>query len=436
MKTTLRNLLDTKNRSFFVNRTREIELFERMLQPENKKTLLFIIGLGGAGKSSLLSQFRFIAQEEMYPIALADLYASNLQSPINLLAEWRKNLSSIKFPEFDNIFTGYQNFLINSGNQLPDKPSANLDFEYQITNAFIEGINTNQKTKPPILMLDSFERAQTSTAEWLSENLLSSLRSDVRVVIAGRHFSNEIWSSWTSLMTIVELGVLDYSSSTTFLKMKGIDNKNLVNEIYKLSNGLPLALSLISDSVLVNGNVLPSTNSNIIDEIVNRFYRGLTDETKRIIEVAAVLGEFNFDSISNIYHEATREAFEQLKTMSFVRNSQSGYVIHDAVRHYILQYLESFSPSYLHDLEAQAKSIQLSSVESLVIRSIGNDQVNTSSDIAIQSQTLQGEIENVIRKLKEENLLEDVGESKDGEALYSLTDKGNKVFRSFKETLE
>ncbi len=436
MKTTLRDLRDKGIRNFFVNRKEEIDFFLRMLQPESKNSILFIVGLGGVGKTALLSQFRFLAQEQMYPVALADLNASDLQSPINLLSEWRKSLPSSGFLNFDNVFTGYQNFLINSEKLLPNKSSQNSDFEYQITNAFLEGINNVQNTKPLILMLDSFERAEPSLAEWLSEKLVSSLRPEIKVIIAGRHFGYEIWNSWSSIMTVMVLNTLDFSSSATFLKMKGIDDQDLVEEIYKFTNGLPLALSLMSDSIPLNDKILPSTSGEMFNEVVNRFYRGLTDETKYIVEAAAVLGEFNFDTISKIYSGASREAFEQLKTMSFVRISQSGFVIHDEVRYYILQYLLSFSPLYLHDLEARAKSIKLSPMETLVIRSIGDEQINTPSDIAIQSQTLQGEIEIVIETLKAENILESIGESKDGEALYSLTDKGNKVLRFNKEISE
>ncbi|MCP4541528.1 MAG: AAA family ATPase, partial [Chloroflexi bacterium] len=70
----IRELRDRKQRESFTGRQAELNTFRRLLMVgESDYAILYLYGVAGIGKSSLLRQFRRIAQEVGYPVAVVDM---------------------------------------------------------------------------------------------------------------------------------------------------------------------------------------------------------------------------------------------------------------------------------------------------------------------------------------------------------------------------
>lgn len=458
MPQTLRDIRDKKSIKTFVDRASEVSFFTHFLEPESNAAILFVTGGGGYGKTSLLSQFRIMAQAKQIPVAFADLAVA--RTPFAILREWRSSLPSQGFKMFDDALSSYEDILrrINTRtsseiddsslnlqkalNQIDAENSATELFQtadYRLTRSFIDCVNRGVGKKFPVLMLDSFELADSDLSRWLTEGLLSQLNHRTRLVIASRSIPGEIWSPWKELYVQLNLEPFSFEVVKHYLNLRGLDDPEFIKTAFDVTHGVPFALSLISDLGLdkIDSKTLRLLRNQIAHGAVDRLIRIVSPLSVRIRQVlyaAAVLGEFNADTLSQVCGEDVKEEFEFLREMSFVRSTSNGFEIHDVVRDYMLQALETDSPAELHELNARAQYVHLSVSEKKVVEQIGVNRSSSAASLSISLRILQSDTDKILQDLEQKELITRLSLTDDDEPLYSLSNNGVLIIQSIRET--
>jgi DNA-binding MarR family transcriptional regulator len=457
MSETLRDLVNKRTARYFVDRQVEIDVFHRFIAPQSGQNILLISGIAGIGKTSLLSQYRLIAQQENIPIGLADLAVA--KTPVAVMREWRVDLPDPGFEDFDlglkqldkitkeiaPISSSSSSRALSMAAEQFGKKSdddvLSAEFiestDYRLTRAFVDGITRRLKGQTPILMLDTFEFAEDSLAVWLTASLISLLPPEVRLVVAGRIIHESLWNSWSPLVINMRLAPFSPDVMAHYLQLRDIKQPEFIQTAQELTLGLPLTLALLADlgASGVDAKNLKSYRNQIVHGAVDRFFRALEPDPdlRKAIEAAAVMGDFNADMLSQFFGKDMRNEFEQLRQMSLIRSSPTGFVMQDIVRELVLLALGSDSPEYLRELRARAKSIHLTMQEKKLIELMGTERTSSPSDLSISLQVLQSEVDRIMQALRADGLVDQIGTSEDGEPLFSLTETGALLLKSSKE---
>ena len=243
---------------------REDELKE--LREYNERTPLLIHGLGGAGKSTLISKFILEHLEDSKKGHIPFIYLDfdrpgiSVREPLTLLFEGLRQLI-LQFPKEEKVLEeyrrGWENDLLNTeqsnvrgysqsrGTGSGERRHYMRDFD-TIWNEIL-----NLSDKPLLFVLDSFEEVQyRATLTDLVElnsflHQMSGLVPQFRAVISGRSELPEIFS-----VKKLFIGPFDEKAAIGYLAHKGIQEFELAARIFEHIGGNPLNLTLAASVVL------------------------------------------------------------------------------------------------------------------------------------------------------------------------------------------
>jgi hypothetical protein len=239
------------------------------------KNPLLIFGLGGTGKSTLLSKFILEHHEahkkDRFPFVYLDFDRPHLNAlePETLLIEAARQLSiqfrdmedlSKKFASFHTIWSGRYATLVESGTasmimiSSTNQTSQRRNNKDEIEKEFLELIKMLYKiqSRPFLIVLDTFEEVQYKGHQFVLEVLglfdrLKKQYSKLRTVIAGRAPVKSVE------VVELELGNLDTEAAEAFLLGIGISDTDTAKLIVKKIGGNPLTLKLAAEFVKDKG---------------------------------------------------------------------------------------------------------------------------------------------------------------------------------------
>jgi hypothetical protein len=224
-----------------------------------------------------------------------------------------------------------------------------------LTSAFVKELNLladTPRTKHQrriILFFDTFEQLAPDAAHWLLDHFLEAdVSSNVILVIAGRDSIEDStpddpkrWLPYLDANTIhfIPLNSFGEEETRTYLQERGITDPIQVTQLWHLSRGLPLYLSILTSNP--HGKVDPTAN------VVDNFLRWIPeqDKIKRRLALDASLFTmpFNKDDLSSLHYlEQERDAlFTWLIGQPFIRsNQQDGrYTYHEIAQELFSRYL-------------------------------------------------------------------------------------------------
>ena len=189
----LATLVDNQRRRAFVGRTTELAAFEALLEPTGRCRVLFLHGAGGIGKSTLLQQFRLLAEHAGRSVRVVD------------------------------------------GHDVDCSPDG-------MRSALAD-------TDDSLLLIDGYEKL-AELDDWIRERLLRSLPATTRVVIAGREAPALAWRTdpgWRAVTRAAPLSALDRRDSNQLLRRAGVPSGQR-RRLVTLGSGHPLTLALLADS--------------------------------------------------------------------------------------------------------------------------------------------------------------------------------------------
>jgi len=190
-----------------------------------------------------------------------------------------------------------------------------------LTKLFLDDLNRVAKTTKIVLLFDQYEKTGVFLDDWLREFLLNlddNLINNLIFVIAGREeLDRSDWSSYKEVINRMQLKPFRKDEVKQYLEKKSIYDAQNVDEIFRISNGLPfwvvnLSPENPSDSIISNNTV------------VEYFLKRINDPKKEKIALEASLSPLiNQDIIAVILDdkESADELFNWLKSMPFVEES-------------------------------------------------------------------------------------------------------------------
>ena len=288
---TIADRLVEVRRRRFVGRRAEQALFEGALAGEAEFAVLWIVGPGGIGKTSLLSRFADLAHDHARAVAWVDA-RHLLGTPESFFAALG-----------DDAAAG------GTAGPLGDRRALLID------------------TGEDLGVLE----------DWLREELLPSLPADCATVIASRQPPAPSWRrdpAWAELLRVVALRNLAPDDARTYLQRRSLD-PGAIDEVARATYGHPLALSLLAD-LATRGDAdaqLCADAPDILTALLERFSVDAPSEAHRTaLAVAAHARITDVELLRRaveVEPEAARGLYDWLAGLSFAVVGDEGLYLHD-----------------------------------------------------------------------------------------------------------
>jgi cellulose synthase operon protein C len=217
---------------------------------------LLIVGLGGMGKSTLLSKFILDHTRRENPHELPFVYMDfdrpglSAQEPITLLIEMARQLG-LQFAHardaFNELCKAWREQLRNTRSGRDSRKAPLDDLRKQCV-----AIEITQR--PFLLVLDTFEEVQSHSQAHVRElgrffSELQSILPRLRVVIAGRaRIDPNDFPTET-----LELGDLDLAAAQGYLQARGVSDARVAKAVASQVGGNPLTLRLAANLIEKEG---------------------------------------------------------------------------------------------------------------------------------------------------------------------------------------
>jgi hypothetical protein len=276
----------------FVNRSKEVSSFCRMLDNDSQKRIMAVKADGGMGKSWLLARFQYECKCRHFNYVEIDFKDTLLQDYLAILRHTRGQLSAKYYNSFTELVTRYTDrkpivFQVGGGGQpessqvhvgevdksniqvaggdlniiqdnyfgLPaDADAIKLrEIQGRITSEFITCLVNQlaEDKKPTVWMFDHYEHASQDTQSWLYDRFLVKICNleirDFIIVIAGRNIP-KFDLSWKHILTSIELHEMDLISVREYVKKLGMElSEETIDLLYKAFKGNPQEFALFLD---------------------------------------------------------------------------------------------------------------------------------------------------------------------------------------------
>ena len=296
-------------RKFFVGRQQEIRLFRNLLEGSlGDKRIVSLYGIGGMGKSFMLDEYRRLASETGTRFLLID--SRDFEHAPRFLCERTIHL--------------LDGFCPNDAAASKPLPIAEA----------IRKINLFAANQRLCIAFDSYEELGTLDA-WIREQFIPQLHSNTIFVFAGRYPLQGMWKqspAWRSMIAWVPLGELAYPEVREYASRHDIRDEAWVRSVWNNTHGHPLSLSLAVYAA-TTGDESRSRTREAVPVDPGEWMREVRPVLRPLVEAASVLRHFHQELLAAAMGEpVSRDAFQELTQLSFVRKAERGWILHDVVR--------------------------------------------------------------------------------------------------------
>jgi hypothetical protein len=312
----LRDRLSQQATRNFVGRKQEIEQLLYLLIDRNIP-VVFVHGIGGIGKSSLLNVFAAEAQGRGAVVIRLDCRTIK-PSPDGFLRE------------LNNAIGGDA-----------------ADVEQAATRL-------SQIGERVILTLDTYEVFRMMDT-WLRQVFIPALSDCVHIVFCGREAPVAAWHTtpgWEGMFQNVQLGPLSHDEAEALLRLCGVAATDS-QRVIQFTQGHPLALKLAAATITERPdlNLKEVESQHVISELTRLYMADVPDPVSRFaLEAASVIRRTTPSLLGAMLPDiAPNDAYDRLHTLPFVENASDGLMIHDLVQQAIASSLRSTDPErYYH----------------------------------------------------------------------------------------
>ncbi|MCV3214864.1 tetratricopeptide repeat protein [Plectonema radiosum NIES-515] len=411
----LQDILQQRQQSGFVGREEQVSLFRQNLDlslEDSRRHFLFNVwGQGGVGKSTLLRQFRKIAEEAKIIAAHTDDSEKSVSEAMGRLAEQLEQQNH-KLTQFSDRYKVYrqkrqelesdpeapQGFSAFVGKtvaktgvllarrvpvggavfdfidedavasqagewasyvakKLTNKDEVRLIQEpvEVLTPLFLQDISKLAEKSGVALFFDTYESTEDFLDNWLREILegrYGEVPLNILVIIAGRQeLDKNHWAPYEGLMIRFPLEPFTEEEAQQYLTRKGITNSRVIEVILRLSGRLPLLVATLAAES-------PNDPSQVGDPsgtAVERFLKWIDDPKRRQLALDAAIPRcLNRDVLAKLRGEdEADELFNWLKEMPFIEERTDGWAYHEVVKTQMLRHKRLSSPQSWADLHGK-----------------------------------------------------------------------------------
>ena len=238
----------------------------------------------------------------------------------------------------------------------------------KLTQSFVETLVSHANQIPVVLILDTYEKVSPDVDRWLREVLLQNKElknSKVRILMAGQFqlFKKDGWKELSRESKLVQetpLKIFEKEQIKSYLEKIGVSDKRDIEKLNKLTKGLPFYLDLIRK------NKEDGEPINFTEEISERLFKGLTEQQKSLLQLAACCRWFDkpllqslvacrdLDFVTGV--DPSLNCFEWLKgynLVDFVEDSNYRYCLKDIARDVIRKSLHGNSSNEFRNIHSQ-----------------------------------------------------------------------------------
>lgn len=385
--------LDKKKRRF-TNRTNEISLFGRLIEVTKPEyNILCIYGYGGVGKSFLLDKFQGICEER--GIRCVRLDGSAHQTIVKIVHAIRSQMGNkgwfSHFRKFDQDLKRYleiqgkleknqvtQNLIhlfISAGGMIDPTGTVNTigketigsglsalssllnqpDIEFYIqadialTKSLMNAISKLNEKKL-VILIDAFEKLSDEIKQWVEEVLARNISDQTILIIGSRQRLDHNWANWESDEILKQVELLNFNEKHTYeyLHKLGVQEEELIKEIFTFTQGHPLCVSLAMQYGIRSDN-----KYIVMDTLIERILGAADPEQLRSLKICAVPRSIDQDVINALDPEK-KIKLEDIRHLLFIREVNGKIVLHDLIRNYLNQRFEKESPAQWESLNKTA----------------------------------------------------------------------------------
>ncbi|MEH2452744.1 tetratricopeptide repeat protein [Nostoc sp.] len=411
----LQDILKQRQQSGFVGREDQVNQFRQNLglplEDDRRRFLFNVWGQGGVGKSTLLRQFRKIADEAKIISAYIDEAEKSVPEVMGRLAEEleRQGHKLTQFTERYKVYRqkrqeletdpeapqGFSAFVgktvVKTGVRLARRvPVGGAVFDFvdedalatqagewasyvakKITNKdevrlvqepveiltplFLQDIFKIAKETAVVLFFDTYERTGEFLDNWLREILEGrhgEVSLNILITIAGRQeLDKNHWAPYEGLIVRFPLEAFTEQEAQQYLTRKGITNSRVVEVILRLAGNLPLLVGMLADAHPNDPNQVVEPSSSAVE----RFLKWIDDSKQQQVALDAAIPRcLNRDVIAKLRgEEEADELFSWLKETSFVNERTDGWAYHDVVKTQMLRHKRLSSPQSWADIHGK-----------------------------------------------------------------------------------
>jgi hypothetical protein len=307
----LRDSLALEAARNFVGRTQEVDQLLHILN-EQDVMVVFVHGVGGIGKSSLLEVFASQAQGQGAVVIKLDC-------------------RTIKPSE--------EGFLLE------------LHMAIGGDSTDLEAVATrlSQLGERVILALDTYEVFRMMDT-WLRQVFIPSLGDTVRVVLFGREAPVSAWFTtpgWSGMVQSLRLDPLNNSEAEQLLLQCGVAQSDILR-VTQFTHGHPLALKLAAAAMVARPDLtLKEVESqHVIRELTELYLSDVSDPAVRTaLETASVVRRITRSLLGAMLPDsAPNDIYDRLQAIPFIESASDGLMIHDLIQQAIAAQLRSSDP--------------------------------------------------------------------------------------------
>ena len=200
-----------------------------------------------------------------------------------------------------------------------------------------------------VLMLDTYEVLRLLDG-WIRGRFAPALRDNTRLVIAGREPPVAIWHAapgWSALMLSVPLGNLAEGEAEEFLTRSSLEPADALR-VNRLARGHPLSLELAAAAVRARpeAELEDIALQAVLDELTELYLDVLDPPVREALDAASVVRRITLPLLEAMLPErAPQDAFERLRALPFVQLGHDGLLVHDTIRETVARALRGSDPA-------------------------------------------------------------------------------------------
>lgn len=296
----------------FIGREHELQYFDNWLHAEHREHIILnVYGLGGIGKSTLLDQF---------------------QSSVHLKGGLFYSCDSRDFTHTPQEFTAFLAHLL----QVPTHSAFYMDTLRQC----IIRLEELSQERIIVLAFDTYESMQ-ALDYWLREAFFSQLPQHVFLIISGRKALQDLWRPyphWTRIVHPMPLNTFSTTDIQHYARYYNVTEQSKLHKLRLFTQGHPLTLSLLLESYSKERN---SSDDRLLShlklhlhQIVYQWLEEIKNEKlRRMVEAASIVQYFEQDLLAHMIEAPiTPDEFNQFIQLSFIRQTNVGWNVHDIIQ--------------------------------------------------------------------------------------------------------
>lgn len=209
------------------------------------------------------------------------------------------------------------------------------------------------------ILFDTYELMLPIEA-FVLRTLLARARGDILIILASRTPPSAEWralSLWRDVVAPLALRNLPSNDAQRYLEARGVD-PGVGASIAAFSHGHPLALAIAADAWRNSATPPtfdPGRAPDVISVLYDYFVRGIPDEARALLEIAAILPATTESLLAAMRPNVRTDSLRWLSSLSFMLIGPHGVFPHDLAREVILAELRWRNPRRLMELAIRAQ---------------------------------------------------------------------------------